>query len=99
MIDQKQEEYQLMQNSAKRTIKVQIPNGPELVCHNSWDYKTNLKETSLKTLTEITRTHPMLSVEELNLFPVTNTKMWIVKVLRQPNSNLKNVPRQAKGSV
>ena len=85
-----------MNRSDRRTIKVEIPNGPRLVCHNSWDYKTDLKETVFKTTTEIKEKHQLLTVTPMDLFPVTNTKVWIVKILRQPESDLKNADRKGK---
>jgi hypothetical protein len=88
---EKYQEYELMTNSDLRTIKVDIPNGPQLNCHNSWDYKTNLKETTFKTKSDITHLdHSLLKVIPLDLNPVSNIKVWIIKILRQPESNLKN---------
>lgn len=89
-LDEANREYELMQNSKKGTIKVQIPNGPLLSCHGSWDYKSNLSEVSLKTTTSIMAEHPLLKVVPLDLSPVTMTPVWLVKVLRQPESNIKN---------
>lgn len=89
-IQSKNTEYQLMINSPKRTIKIEIPNGPLLVCHGCWDYKTNFSETVLKTITEIKITHPLLKVEPFDLKPITSKKTWQVTILRQPKSNLKD---------
>jgi hypothetical protein len=80
---EQQVEYDLMINSDLRVIKVEIPNGPRLICPNSWDYRTNLKETVFKTRTEITKEHPLLTVTPLDLYPVASQKLWIVKILRQ----------------
>lgn len=99
MLEDKHKEYELMMNSQRRTIRADIPNGPSLACHDSWDYKTDLKETSFKTTTLITREHPLLKVTELDLTPVTTKKVYIVRILRQPESNLKDVPRQAKRNI
>ena len=79
----KQEEYEIMLNSSKRTIKVEIPNGPKLDFHNSWDYKTNLTETTFKTNTYVEVGHPLLTVSVLDLSPVTTEKIWSIKILRQ----------------
>jgi hypothetical protein len=89
MIDQ-QAEYDLMRYSDQRTIKVQIPGGPELTCGGSWDYMTDLSQTTLKTLTEVKITHPLLKVEKLNLLPISARNVWKITVLRRPESNLKN---------
>lgn len=92
-LETKNKEYVLMQNSDKRTIRVDIPDGPSLTCLHSWDYKTNLNETSFKTYSEITKEHPLLKVERLDLSPINNQKLWKVTVKRRPDSNLKNQPR------
>lgn len=85
----KQEEYDRMRYSDQRTIKVQIPGGPELNLVGSWDYATDFNKTTLKTLTEVKITHPLLKVEKLNLLPISARNVWRVTVLRQPESNLK----------
>ena len=91
MVKQEQNsEYELMTTSEKRTIKVQIPDGPLLVCHNSYDYQTNFQRTRLKTLTKLDVTHPLLKITEMDLYPVTSKKIWMVEILRQPESNLKD---------
>jgi len=89
MIDQ-QKEYDLMRYSDQRTIEVQIPNGPLLKLGGSWDYATNFTQTTLKTLTEVKITHPLLKVEKVNMLPVSARNVWKVTVLRNPESNLKN---------
>lgn len=91
--EQKQDEFQLMENSDKRTIKVEIPNGPSLVCNHSWDYRTNLSETSFKTGAEVTVKHELLKVEELNLLPYSAKMVYKITILRRPESNLKNEQR------
>lgn len=96
LIDDINKEYQLMMNSEKRTIKLDIPNGPSLVCNNCWDYKTNLSETSFKTTAPIDKEHPLLRMQELDLRPVTAKTIWLIRVLRQPESNLKNDNNQNK---
>jgi len=87
-------EYQLFEQSDKRAIEIDIPNGFRLVCLNSWDYKTNLNETSLKTTTHIEKTHPLLVVERIDFRPLSSKKIWKVTVLRRPKSNLTNEPRK-----
>ena len=79
-----------MINSEKRTIKVEIPNGPILVCNNCWDYKTNLNETSFKTSSNITKEHPLLKIKSLDLTPIISKKLWLVTILRRAESNLKD---------
>lgn len=84
------EEFNLMQYSDKRTIEVQIPNGPLLRCPNSWDFKKNFTETSFKTLAKPDVENTLLKVEEIDLKPAFSKPIWKVTVLRQPESNLKN---------
>ena len=88
MIDP-QKEYDLMRYSDMWTVKGQIPNGPNLECHGSWDYMTDLDKTSFKTTAEVKITHPLLKVEKLNLLPVSARNVWKITVLRRPESNLK----------
>ncbi len=89
-LDEAKKEYELMQNSKKGSIKVQIPNGPLLICHGSWDYKSNLTEVSFKTSSSPIVTHPLLKTTKLDLSPVSLTEVWLIQVLRQPQSNLKD---------
>ena len=89
-------EHQLLEQASKRTIEIDIPNGFRIVCLNSWDYKTNLTETSLKTTTHIEKTHPLLIVEQLDLKPISSKKVWKVTVLRKPKSDLTDDPSKRK---
>ncbi len=95
-LDEANKEYEIMQNSKKGTIKVQIPNGPLLICHDGWDYKSNLTEVTFKTSASLIVEHPLLKVVPLDLSPVTSTKVFLVKVLRQPESNIKDGNNRTK---
>lgn len=88
--DTKQNEYDLMENSARRMIKIDTLKGLPLVCNNSWDYKSDLNQVSFKTTTEVTMKHPMLKVEPMDLSPVTSKKIWKITVLRRPVSYMLN---------
>lgn len=88
--EEKYEEFELMNNSDKGTIKVQIPNGPLFVSRDSWDFRTNLTETSLKTFYKPTVEHELLAVKEIHLKPAFGKPIYLVTVMRQPKSNLKD---------
>jgi len=90
------EEFNLMTNTEKRTIKVQIPNGPLLTSPNSWDYSTNLKATRYKSSGKPTAEHSLLKIREIDLRPNSSKKIYEITVLRQPESELKDVPRKNK---
>jgi hypothetical protein len=83
-----QEEFSLMQNSKKGPIRIQVPGGPLIEANNSWDYKTNLTETSVKTTADIKVDHPLVEVKQLDMSPYTATKAFKITILRQPKSNL-----------
>lgn len=95
-VEDKNKEYQLMQNSQGRIIKVEIPNGPSLSCPHCWDYRSNLSQSSFKTTSYVAVEHPLLLKEELDLKPVTAKKIWKITVLRQQPSNLKEDGRRRK---
>ena len=88
--EKKQEEYDLMENSPKRILTVQIKNGPMLKVNNCWDFAKNFNTTQFKTTSEITIEHPLLEIERINLVPITHKKIWKVTVRRQEPSNLLN---------
>ena len=48
--EKKQEEYNLMENSPKRMLTVQIKNGPMLKVNNCWDFAKNFPNISEKSL-------------------------------------------------
>lgn len=78
----KQEEYTLMETSQKRTVEVEIPNGPKTVWLGSWDYKADLEGMSFKTLSEPKITHAMLETIKVDLHPISNTKFWAITIRR-----------------
>jgi hypothetical protein len=95
-LNDKHKEYELMKNSDQRTIKVEIPGGPILVCMHSWDYSSNLNQSSFKTVTPVKVVHSLLKVEKIDLSPVTTTMVYKITVYRQQQSNLKNNGRESE---
>ena len=83
-----QEEYTLMENSDKRPIRIQVPDGPLIEANVSWDYKTNLTETSVKTTADLKIDHPLVEIKPVDMTPYTSAKAYKITVLRQPKSNL-----------
>jgi len=96
-LENKQQEFHLMENSIKRDLQVQIPGGPLLFCRNCWDYKTNLTETSFKTIYDVDKEHPLLVKEALDIKPAFGKTIWVITVLRKPKSNLTDEARKGKG--
>jgi hypothetical protein len=94
--EEKHREYESMHGSHKSSITVSIPNGPTLICKDSWDFRSGFGEISLKTTMPILVEHPLLRVEEVDLFPVTSKKFNKLSILRQPPSNLINEPNRNK---
>lgn len=93
---EKHEEYEIMHSSPKSNIDVQIPNGPLLKLQNVWNYFSGFNAITLKTTTVINVENPLLTVEEIDLAPVTLKKFYKVTIKRQPDSNLLYGPKHNK---
>jgi hypothetical protein len=81
--DYQQREYNLMINSTRGPIRIQIPNGPLVNCSDGWDFTNDLHKTSFKTTADIKVNHALIKKEELNMLPASSTKAWKITVFRQ----------------
>lgn len=88
-----QREYSLMENSPKVDIRTSIPDGPTLVCPNSWDYADTITVRKFKTTTPVTKKHPLLKVKTISLKPISNKVIYQILILRQPESSLKEIKK------
>lgn len=82
-IGSKEHEYQLMKTSQKRTVEVEIPNGPKTVWLDCWDYRADLHGVTFKTITPPSK-YPlgMIKSNYVDLSPVHNFKFWVVQIKR-----------------
>lgn len=76
------DEHVLMQNSELRTIETPINRGATIKWHGSWDYKSNLNETTFKTLTKQPYPHKLIEATEVDLSPIANIKFYKVTIKR-----------------
>lgn len=87
--ENRQAEYNLMMNSPRRPLKVQIPKGPLLELTDTWDYTVTLHKVQFKTTNSIKAENPFLKVEKLDMSPFSYKKCWIVTITKIEDSNLK----------
>lgn len=81
--DKRYREYELMNNSKRGPVKVQIPNGPLLSCSEGWDYTTDLQKTSFKTTADLSIEHALVKKEPVDMTPHTSKPAWKITVFRQ----------------
>lgn len=76
-------EFQLMTNSSRGPLKVQVPDGPLLSCSEGWDFTSDLQKSSFKTTADLKVEHPLVKKELIDMKPSTSTKAWKYTVFRQ----------------
>lgn len=77
----KQEEYILMQNSKPYDHKTVI-GGKTIKWLKIWDHKMGIKQTTFKTLTIPPFEHKLIEVQEIDLMPIFNKKIFKITIKR-----------------
>ena len=90
-LEDKHKEYELMETSPRRTIKIDTLKNTPLVYLNSWDYKSTLNDVSFKTTSVVPTTHPSVKVDFIDLHPVTNKKIYKITIQRGPKNIIKTI--------
>lgn len=77
----KQEEYTLMQTSKPYDHKTVI-GGKTIKWSKIWDHKMGIKETTFRTLTPPPYEHKLIKVQEIDLMPIANKKIYKITIKR-----------------
>jgi hypothetical protein len=78
----KQEEYTHMLNTKPYDLKTPIKGGKEIKWVKVWDHHMGASETVFKTLSPPPYEHKLIKVQEIDLMPVANKKIYKITIKR-----------------
>jgi len=76
----KQEEYNLMLNSKHHDLITPVKNSKEIKWMRTWDLRKTMAKTTFKTLMPPPYEHKLISVEEIDLLPMANYKIYKITI-------------------
>jgi len=76
----KQEEYTLMQTSKPYDLRTPIKGGKEIKWLKVWDHNNAPMQINFKTLMSPPYEHKLIKVEEIDLMPVANKKIYKITI-------------------
>lgn len=78
----KEEEYTLMQTSKPYDLTTPITGGKPIKWLKVWDHRMGAGATTFKTLMSPPYEHKLIKVQEINLMPIANRKIYKITIKR-----------------